>query len=65
MSLSFDSDSQLEQSTNFLKLAHPLNYTAAVKKSQVRATSISLPAVVTACGVLQQLWPPHHGYGLT
>ena len=33
--LSFENDSQLEQSINFLKLAHPLNYTAAVKKSQV------------------------------
>lgn len=33
--LSFDTDAQLEHSTNFLKLAHPLNYTAAVKKSQV------------------------------
>lgn len=36
MTLSFENDAQLEQSTNFLKLAHPLNYTAAVKKSQVR-----------------------------
>lgn len=35
MTLSFGSDSELEQSTNFLKLAHPLNFTAAVKKSQV------------------------------
>lgn len=36
VSLSFETDVELEQSTNFLKLAHPLNYTAAVKKSQVR-----------------------------
>eukprot|EP00775_Hariotina_reticulata_P013221 gene13221-13351_t len=33
--LSFESDSQLEQCTRFLHRAHPLNYTAAVKKSQL------------------------------
>lgn len=35
VTLNFENDSQLEQSTHFLKVAHPLNYTAAVKKSQV------------------------------
>lgn len=34
--LSFGSDAELEASTIFLKQSHPLNYTAAVKKSQVR-----------------------------
>jgi hypothetical protein len=33
--LSFENDSQLEQSMRFLQKVHPLNYTAAVKKSQV------------------------------
>lgn len=33
--LSFGDDEQLQQSTAFLSRAHPLNYTAAVKKSQV------------------------------
>jgi hypothetical protein len=33
--LGFETDSQLEQCTRFLLRAHPLNYTAAVKKSQV------------------------------
>jgi hypothetical protein len=34
--LSFENDAELEQSTIFLRKSHPLNYTAAVKKSQVR-----------------------------
>eukprot|EP00878_Enallax_costatus_P012410 GHUV01012961.1.p1 GENE.GHUV01012961.1~~GHUV01012961.1.p1 ORF type:complete len:1005 (+),score=325.04 GHUV01012961.1:1774-4788(+) len=33
--LSFDNDSQMEQSTKFLQRVHPLSYTAAVKKSQI------------------------------
>lgn len=37
--LSFDNDSQLEASLRFLQKAHPLNYTAAIKKSQVRLAS--------------------------
>jgi hypothetical protein len=41
VTLSFGSDSELEQSTNFLKLAHPLNFTAAVKKSQVRRQALA------------------------
>jgi hypothetical protein len=36
--LSFDSDAELEASTAFLKQLHPLDYTAAVKKSQVKVT---------------------------
>lgn len=38
--LSFGDDKQLEQSTNFLQRAHPLNHTAAIKKSQVRARQV-------------------------
>jgi hypothetical protein len=40
--LSFDNDNQLEQSTRFLQKVHPLNYTAAIKKSQVWAMKLSI-----------------------
>ena len=33
--LTFGEDSQLSMCTEFLRLAHPLEHTAAVKKSQV------------------------------
>lgn len=42
--LSFDNDSQLEQSTRFLQKVHPLNYTAAIKKSQVCGMLLGCPA---------------------
>lgn len=38
--LSFENDAELEQSTIFLRKSHPLNYTAAVKKSQVQAHTL-------------------------
>eukprot|EP00882_Tetradesmus_deserticola_P022278 GHRQ01024176.1.p1 GENE.GHRQ01024176.1~~GHRQ01024176.1.p1 ORF type:complete len:414 (+),score=204.30 GHRQ01024176.1:79-1320(+) len=46
--LGFDTDSQLEQSTRFLQIVHPLNYTAAVKKSQVHhALCLMLTDILT------------------
>jgi hypothetical protein len=56
--LSFDSDAELEASTAFLKQLHPLNYTAAVKKSQVKVacTTVAPLAVITS---EQHLHLPH------
>jgi hypothetical protein len=51
--LSFGDDRQLEQSTAFLLQAHPLNYTAAVKKSQVHVCVFRVRA-----GVPAHAWQP-------
>ncbi|WIA40102.1 hypothetical protein OEZ86_013510 [Tetradesmus obliquus] len=44
--LSFDNDSQLEASLRFLQKAHPLNYTAAIKKSQVHHALCEMLAAI-------------------
>lgn len=57
MRLSFENDAEVEQSTIFLRKSHPLNYTAAVKKSQVcRTPSCMACTPVRTCRAAHQLY---------